>query len=153
PNGIMIIRDELAGWLSSLQKFGREGDREFYLESWNGYGSYTVDRVGRGTIHIPSLCLSIFGGIQPSKLKKYLSERLEKNDDGLLQRFQVLIYSDMNRKWENVDKTPNFQAQERVNELFQRLDELNFTPSHDSIKGIRYDEKAQEIFNNWRINL
>src|SRR5690606_21503852 len=67
PNGIMIIRDELAGWLSSLQKFGREGDREFYLESWNGYGSYTVDRVGRGTIHIPSLCLSIFGGIQPSK--------------------------------------------------------------------------------------
>ena len=39
-----------------------------YLESWNGYGSFTTDRIGRGTVHVDGLCLSIFGGIQ---MKKY----------------------------------------------------------------------------------
>ena len=77
PNGIMILRDELNGWLASLRKHGREGDREFYLESWNGYGSYTIDRIGRGTTHISSLCLSLFGGLQPSKLEKYILSNLE----------------------------------------------------------------------------
>jgi hypothetical protein len=68
PNGLLLLRDELNGWLQTLNKAGREGDREFYLESWNGYGAYTVDRVGSGTLHVPALCLSVFGGIQPGKL-------------------------------------------------------------------------------------
>lgn len=97
PNGIMIIRDELSGWLKTLEKAGREGDREFFLESWNGYGSFTVDRIGRGTLHIPSLCLSIFGGLQPGKLDAYISQALNSGagDDGMLQRFQLLMYPEM----------------------------------------------------------
>ncbi len=71
PNGVLLLRDELAGWGASLNR--REGDREFYLESWNGNGSFTVDRIGRGTLHVPNLCLSIFGGIQPSKLDSLCS--------------------------------------------------------------------------------
>lgn len=74
PNGLLVVRDELSGWLSSLKKSGHEGDREFYLESWNGYGSYTVDRIGRGTLHVPALCLSVFGGLQPGKLEAYVNQ-------------------------------------------------------------------------------
>jgi putative DNA primase/helicase len=84
PNGIMIVRDELAGWLVSLEKYGREGDREFYLDAWSSKGSYTVDRISRGTLQIPSLCLSIFGGIQPDKLKKLMTNSLSENDEGFL---------------------------------------------------------------------
>ena len=51
-NGLLVLRDELYGWLKGLNKQGREGDREFYLEAWNGYGSYSVDRIGRGTLHV-----------------------------------------------------------------------------------------------------
>jgi hypothetical protein len=61
PKGILVHRDELSGWLSNLEKQGREGDRAFYLESWNGTGSFAVDRIGRGSLHIPALCLSILG--------------------------------------------------------------------------------------------
>ncbi len=59
PNGLLIYRDELMGFIMNLYKQGREGDRQFYLESWNGQGSYTVDRIGRGTLRIPALCLSL----------------------------------------------------------------------------------------------
>jgi len=65
PFGLLIMRDELAGLLASWEKEGREGDRAFYLEAWNGTSSFDTDRIGRGSIRIPNLCASIFGGIQP----------------------------------------------------------------------------------------
>ena len=34
-NGLLLVRDELSGWLASLERTGHEGDREFFLESWN----------------------------------------------------------------------------------------------------------------------
>src|SRR5690606_26030711 len=91
PRGPLILRDELAGWLRTMGRPGREGEREFYLEAWNGTGSFTVDRIERGTIHIPALCLSVVGGIQPGKLQAYISDALREGfrDDGFLQRVQV----------------------------------------------------------------
>jgi hypothetical protein len=65
PRGLLVLRDELAGWLRTLDKTGREGDREFYLEGWDGKGSYTVDRIKRGSVHIPCHTISVFGGTQP----------------------------------------------------------------------------------------
>jgi hypothetical protein len=62
PTGMLLYRDELSGWLSSLRQDGREGDREFFLEAWNGDGGYTFDRIGRGMVHVEGLCLSILAG-------------------------------------------------------------------------------------------
>ncbi|TBU87753.1 hypothetical protein DNJ95_18735 [Stutzerimonas kirkiae] len=33
--------------------------RAFYLECFDGNGSFTYDRIGRGTIYIKSCCLSL----------------------------------------------------------------------------------------------
>lgn len=52
PRGILICRDELRGFLNNLDKEGRESDRAFYIESWNGNGTFDVDRIGRGHIAI-----------------------------------------------------------------------------------------------------
>jgi hypothetical protein len=42
PHGLLHVRDELAGWLGSFDRYGGNGaDRGFYLECWNG-GSYVV---------------------------------------------------------------------------------------------------------------
>ena len=149
PNGILVLRDELAGWLSSLNKYGRDGDREFYLESWNGYGSYTVDRIGRGTINVPSLCLSVFGGIQPDKLNRLLTNGLNGNDDGLLQRFQLLVYPELKGKWKNVDRRPNLMAMEKVHQLLKGIYKRDFI-FKENAKGIHFDLESQEVFNNWR---
>ena len=148
PNGLLVVRDELHGWLASLGKKGREGDREFYLESWNGYSSFTVDRIGRGTIHIPALCLSMLGGIQPGKLTKYVEScRLGEGDDGLLQRFQLLIYPDLDGAWSNVDEEPNLAAKSKVESL---LHEIKSCQTNENIRGIRFDEDSQPIFDSWR---
>src|SRR5438128_643904 len=46
--GVFVIRDELTGWLADQDKPGRDGERAFYLQAWNGDGSFNVDRIGRG---------------------------------------------------------------------------------------------------------
>jgi hypothetical protein len=159
PYGILLLRDELSGFLSSLNKLGREGDREFYLESWNGYGTYDVDRIGRGTIHIPSICLSIFGGIQPGKLEAYVKQATNYGigDDGLLQRFSVLVYPDQTKDWQNIDRLPNQKALDYVSEIVEKLATMNFSRNCQvtiidgfPMCAVRFSAEAQDRFDKWR---
>ncbi len=52
PNGLLLFRDELSGFLRLMDRPGHENDRGFYCEAWNGTGAYTYDRLGRGTLRI-----------------------------------------------------------------------------------------------------
>ena len=158
PQGILIHRDELVGWFKTLDKLGREGDRAFFLESWSGNGSFTVDRITRGTLHIPALCLSIIGGIQPGPLSFYVHQTAGGcGDDGLLQRFQILVWPDSPKTWKNVDRAPDANARKLAFEIFQKLDA--FEP-FDPLTGecfqtckLRFTPEAQSLFDEWRASL
>src|SRR5216683_3026976 len=120
PNGLLLFRDELSGFLHTMERPGHENDRAFYCEAWNGTGAYTYDRIGRGTLHIRAACVSVLGGIQPGPLERYLREVFGGHgDDGLLQRFQLAVWPDGGGRWRNVDRWPNADARARVNEVFQ----------------------------------
>ena len=123
PTGLLLLRDELAGWLHNLEKPGREGDREFFLEAWNGVGDFYVDRIGRGTLHIPALTIGICGTMQPGKLQAYVTEAIAegRGADGLLQRFQLLVWPDFSGEWRNVDRPPDIAARERAGRVFEAV--------------------------------
>jgi len=160
PNGLLLYRDELSGWLRSLDKVGREGDREFYLESWNGTNKYTVDRIGRGTQHIEALCLSIVGGIQPGKLETYVRESVKGGwgDDGLLQRLQLTVWP-VCPSWKKVDRWPNTAEMDRGYRVYGRLDQLLPLTlgvpqsKYSSIPAVHFDPDGQELFDAWRDEL
>lgn len=158
--GILVFRDELMGLLSSWDKEGREGDRAFYLEGANGTGSFSIDRISRGSLHIKSLCLSVFGGIQPDLLERYLAGIASSLDnDGRIQRFQVLVYPD-SVQWEWRDRYPVPGAREAVRDLFDRLASFDpvqggATPADDFVKlpHFCFDDEAQELFIEWSTEL
>ncbi|MBI0535090.1 DUF3987 domain-containing protein [Roseomonas sp. KE2513] len=93
PRGLLLIRDELAGWIAGMDRYGSGGgggaDRAFYLEAWNG-AEHVADRVKdraegrRGGTVIPHLTVGILGGIQPDRVASLL---LSGDDDGLAARF------------------------------------------------------------------
>lgn len=162
PRGLLVLRDELAGWLRTLDKPGREGDREFYLESWDGKGSYTVDRIKRGTVHIPCHTISVFGGTQPGKLRAYIAAATDPEGagaDGLLQRFQILVWPDEAPPWKNHDRAPNLGARDRAWNIFKTLDKLTpadlgvDSPIPGTIPALRFGAEAQDFFNGWRDRL
>jgi hypothetical protein len=161
PTGILIFRDELTGLLKNLDKDGQEGSRAFYLESWNGTGAFTFDRIGRGTVEIPAACCSILGGIQPGPLSGYLNAaiRAGSGDDGLIQRFQLLVYPDVGRTWKNVDQLPESNAKQRAWNVFgaaSRLDARSCgatVEADDQIPFLRFAPEAQDCFSEWRASL
>lgn len=160
PKGLLLYRDELMGLLSSWDQEGRESDRAFFLEAWNGYGSLTTDRIGRGTVHTENLCVSIFGNTQPAKLTRYLYHAIRGLDnDGLLQRFQLFVYPDEPKNWCLIDRKPNYQAKERVLAIIKNLVEMDFLQqgaekeAHDRFPYFRFDEEAQKLFYLWLTEL
>jgi hypothetical protein len=156
PDGLLVLRDELIGLLASWDKEGKEGDRAFYLEAWNGTGNFNIDRIARGSLFVPNLCLSVFGGIQPDLLEKYLSNITNSFDnDGRVQRFQVLVYPDATA-WAWRDRIPAKDPRIVVRNIFSRL--ADFDPVMDGAKPadefvklphFSFDDAAQEIFIEW----
>lgn len=88
--GLGVIRDELAGFIGAMDKYsggkGGAADRAFFLQAFDG-GAHVVDRVGRGTVAINNLLLTICGGIQPDRLASFG----DLTDDGLWQRFIPVV--------------------------------------------------------------
>jgi hypothetical protein len=82
PKGVLLTRDELAGWLLGMNAYN-EGGRAFWLEAYGGR-RYRVDRQKLAEpIIIPHLAVSWYGGIQPAKVV----EIMQGADDGLMARF------------------------------------------------------------------
>jgi putative DNA primase/helicase len=151
PAGIFVIRDELAGWWSTLDRNDREGERAFCLQAWNGDTGHTIDRIGRGTIHVPACCMSMLGGIQPGRLRPYLVDALKDgpSNDGLIQRFQLLVWPDTAPDWKYVDRAPNITSQQGAEVVFRKLIEL------DAERPARFGFalEAQELFIEWIADL
>ncbi len=152
PNGILVFRDEFSGFLKITENPSKPNDRSFYLESWNGDGSYTYDRIGRGTIVVESMVISILGTIQPGVYMSYIQKTIKQGsgDDGFAQRFQLSTYPDGIDNWKNIDRKPDEIAQDGYNKLIATLIEKAKLPIH---RVLDFSSDAQKIFNTWRNEL
>jgi putative DNA primase/helicase len=145
PAGLLVIRDELTGWLAELDREGRQGERAFFLSAWNGDTPFTIDRIGRGSVQVPACCVSMLGAITPARLQSYLPDALVDgpSNDGLIQRFQVQVWPDPPRAWRYIDRPP--ARNQIVAGLFERI----FNWDSDLPAAFRFGAEAQEFFRDW----
>jgi hypothetical protein len=81
PKGLLIIRDELAGWISGMCSYNDAG-RAFWVEAYGGR-PYRVERQKHPEpIVVPRLAVAVYGGVQPDRLGPLMHDA----DDGLLSR-------------------------------------------------------------------
>lgn len=151
PAGVLVVRDELTGWLAQLDKPGREGERAFVLTCWNGDDSFTYDRITRGTVHATHVCMSLIGGIQPGRLRSYLAPTLADGagNDGLMQRFQMIVWPDFSKAFQYVDRPPNRAARDAVEARLRAL----VTLDPEEPLELRFDDAAQALFVAWLTDL
>jgi len=148
--GLLTVRDELAGWMGSFDRYsgGKGGDRAFWLESYGGR-PYTIDRARNGgeAITIPHLAASIIGGIQPDKLQSLL---LKGDDDGLTARL-LYIWPDkvpLKRPQDSAESPKAEQALRWLNSL-----QLVSTDDNRTQAAIcKLTDKAADQFQDWRVN-
>ncbi|MGR5251097.1 DUF3987 domain-containing protein [Vibrio astriarenae] len=146
PNGLLLFRDELIGWMRELAKNGREHERAMYLQAFNASKSpYVVERVGRENITIPSLAVSILGGIQPSRLSELLQDRSSgKGNDGLFERFQLTVFPESNQG-SYTDVAPDHEHKEAISNIFMKLTNVE----QDKADTYRFDSDAQLLWGHW----
>lgn len=159
PRGVLALADELSGLLQSLDTAGQEAARGFYLTGWSGTGGYSFDRIGRGSITLDRYCLSVFGGFQPDRVKAYVqfSQRGSSKNDGLLQRFQLLVWPDPVVNFSFVDRLPNQTAINKYHQAVLRLPNLIQQSLHGSrllsngSQLVHFSPNAQLVFNTWYV--
>ena len=139
--GIGVLRDELSGWLGSLEKYSGANasgaDRAFFLQAFNG-GPNVIDRVARGTIAVNNLLVTICGGIQPDRLRQFS----DLTDDGLWQRFVPIIVAPASR---GVNERPGVAVTEYMDAINRILTVPGATRAElsETAHGVRADIERQ----------
>lgn len=158
---ILLERDELSGFLSGLDKKENESDRAYFLEMWNGNSTVRSDTIGRGSIIVNNASISIIGTTQHDRIKSYLERAVNSLNDGLLQRFQLLVYPDPIESIEYVDDKPNEAARRDISAIADFLNEenlFNFATGSIEKDGKTYpyfafDSEAQAIYQKWYVDI
>ncbi len=123
PRGLLLARDELAGWLGGFDRYaqGKGGDAAKWLEMFGGR-PVVVDRKGGNsrTIYIPQAAVSIAGGIQPETLRRALG--VEHRENGLAARLLLSCPPRRAKRWTEAEIDEAAEAQ--LERLFERLYEL-----------------------------
>jgi hypothetical protein len=162
PDGILVHRDELITLFADLDREEKATARGFYLSGWGGNQGYTFDRIGRGTIRIPAVNISVIGTTQPNRLASYIYHSLRSRDDGMVQRLQLICMPDIDGHFVEVDRHPNETAKLRAFECFEGLSSRRFveigaevdpTAGEEGIPFFRFSEAAREVFVSWRTEL
>jgi len=152
PWGLLVYRDEVHGLLCSMDRQGQEGARGFYLTGYDGNQGHAVDRIGRGHSYVPRVCMAMLGGIQPGKVQSYVREAVNggAGDDGLLQRFGLAVWPDIQQEFKLVDRWPDTPAKQAAWAVFERLNGL-LPATDDDPQEWRFSPEAQAIFYEWLI--
>lgn len=111
-------------------------------------------------MYIPALCLSLLGSTQPGRLAGYVRAALSggAGDDGLLQRFGLLVWPDFSTRWREIDRPPHETARRSVQQVFRRLAHLDPAAIGAQRKEggppyLRFAPEALALFRQWRCEL
>lgn len=121
PRGVLLARDELAGWIGSFDRYakGKGGaDAAHWLSMHNGE-SVVIDRKTGNprTIFVPQATVSICGGIQPAILHRALG--VEHRESGLAARLLLTCPPRKAKRWTEADIAPAAEAE--IASLVDRL--------------------------------
>lgn len=160
PHGLVGYQDELLGLIATWERPEKASDRQFYLKLWNGLSPHTVRRIKRGSHWLPVCTLSLIGGTQPGPFSKYILEASNGwNNDGLLQRFQLLVQGEL-PGYRRVVRPPNTLSSDYAEKLHSlwtftnnNKQDLGF-PSVEIYPGatrplFTFDPEAQALYLQW----
>lgn len=103
---ILVFRDELSGLLVKCNREGGQDERVYFLEGWNGAGSYTGFKIGRGLIDAKKICISLLAGIQ----RQVKTVSVSSHASGVLQRLLLAVWPNEPKSGQNVDTYPYKEA-------------------------------------------
>lgn len=144
PRGLVLSRDELAGWTKSFNQYrsGRGADKEYWLSFWNGSDVVINQKGSEQPLILSNPFVSVVGCLPPS----VLSEITKGGKDGLLDRVLFSYPNPVPLRWTE-DEMSELTVLE-VEKVFDGLFGLDLDAS-GSAKVIEFTFKARELWVDW----
>ncbi|MGL4781727.1 MAG: DUF3987 domain-containing protein [Bacteroidales bacterium] len=154
--GLILFRDELAGWLNSFNNYrgGSGADQQNYLSIWDN-AAVSNERAGREQEQfLPESYLTIFGGIQPKILNDFAKGN--RKDDGFLLRFLFCFAEEAEKPtlWTDLCKKPNAELYLKYKEAVKFYGfmpkeanpiTLTFSPEAERVWSVFYDKNRTDL--------
>jgi hypothetical protein len=145
--GILWSRDELAGLLLDMDKYGngKEGGTKTRLMTAYDCGSWKVSRINNArTSYVPHACLSIWGTIQPDTLKTVFTGH--DRQSGFLSRFMFIRAVQQGPSfWSDQEFSDDSKAY--LEEIVSQLFEMEMDSGKPRFIGVTRD--AKNLFVEW----
>src|SRR5262249_2593435 len=89
-------------------------------------------------------CLSLIGSTQRGRLAAHLAHSLkgDRADDGLMQRFSMLVFPDVSEDWQMIDAKPDPEKRRIAYSAMEYLDQL----TADAAGAIQDEKEAGESY-------
>lgn len=148
--GVLLCRDELSGWITSMNQYkgGKGADREFFLSVFTGE-TIVIDRKSSSQIKISNPFLSIVGGITPDNIPTLIATG--GKNDGFLERILFAFPDPQSHRWNDVEvpQSVTDAYDKLVHELYgiktvASLAELRLTPEAKAEWQIWHDEMCKK---------
>jgi hypothetical protein len=148
--GIVIVSDELVGWLGSFDRYkGGKGDEGFYLSAHGGK-SFIADRKtgDRPVIHVRRAAISIIGGIQPARAIAELGPA--RRSSGLVPRFIVAMPPRRPVEWSEAEPSVlTTDCYERIVRQLYALEHATDEAGESHPILVRLSPEAKAAFVEW----
>lgn len=148
--GVAIVRDELLGWIKSMDQYrgGKGSDRQQYLSLWAGSPIKADRRSGEPIYQIHPVA-SIVGGIQVDFLRDLHDK--DGRRDGLVERL-LLIRSDITSSgWTEDELDP--ELLDRIIALFRQVDRVlspvDTGADAEAGRGLQLSTEARHLWIAW----
>ena len=144
--GLLLLRDEVSGWVMGFDNYRRGGERQQHIQMWSGT-LIKIDRKKEESVYVDNPVVCLVGGIQPDLIPSLAKD--VKIRDGFVERFLWSYPKRSALRWTTYEPDPRLM--ERVLELLRHLrnprDEpvvLVLSPGARDVWGRWYDEMMKQ---------
>ena len=129
PRGLILMYDELAGWVKNFNRYNNGSESEFWMSVFNHKVAMSDRKGNQSGVFIRNPFLCVIGTIQPKVLGELAAGN--RNSNGFTERFLYVVPDDQTKaKWNSERKSPSFDIVSAWREVVGRL--TGIVPAADS---------------------
>ena len=129
PRGLILMYDELAGWVKNFNRYNSGSESEFWMSVFNHKVAMSDRKSSQSGVFIRNPFLCVIGTIQPKVLTDLAANN--RNANGFMERILYVFPADQTKpKWDRTRRLPSFDIAAAWREILSRL--IGIVPTVDS---------------------
>ena len=127
--GLILMYDELAGWVKNFNRYNNGSESEFWMSVFNHKVAMSDRKSSQSGVFIRNPFLCVIGTIQPKVLTDLAANN--RNANGFMERILYVFPADQTKpKWDRTRRLPSFDIAAAWREILSRL--IGIVPTVDS---------------------